>query len=65
MHIRPLLQDLELIQELLSDAREAASFMVGYAMGRKAGQAYVDSRGRLRAYRAERPSSGLRLTLDE
>jgi hypothetical protein len=63
--LRPLLQDVELIADLTSAAREASAFMVGFSMGKKAGQTYVDSRGRLRGTRAARPRSGLRLALDE
>jgi hypothetical protein len=70
-HLRPLLGDLELIQGLHTDAREAAAFMVGFSLGKKAAKTYVDhSKGIVRT-RREPPrqpdanSPALRLTLAE
>jgi hypothetical protein len=34
--LRPLLQDVELIADLTSAAREATAFMIGYSLGKKA-----------------------------
>lgn len=62
-HMRPLLADFELIADLLTDAREAGAFMVGYAMGKRAERVHLDAKGRLtKGYHPAPPASrGLRL----
>ena len=59
-HMRPLLADFELIADLLTDAREAGAFMVGYAMGKRAERVHLDSKGRL-TKGVHPPAAALRL----
>ncbi len=62
-HLRPILDDLQRIQDLMATAREAAAFMVGFSLGKKAAAVHTDRHGLLRAtYRKPvREEEGLRL----
>lgn len=59
-HIRPLVRDVQVVFDLLGQAREAAAYLVGYCTGRKAEKLRTDATGRLRT--SVRRSSGLAIT---
>ena len=62
-HLRPILDDLQRILDMMANAREAAAFMVGFSLGKKAAAVHADPHGLLRAtYRkSARDEEGLRL----
>ena len=57
-HIRPLVQDLELLLDLVSQAQEASAYLVGYCVGRKAERVYTDAHGRQQVRRSRQAGLG-------